>query len=39
MTEGKIFTAEEIVKYFTDSFNTKIRDIKIKEKVKLYVNS
>jgi membrane-bound hydrogenase subunit beta len=31
MTEGKIFTTEEIVKYFTDSFNTKIKDVKIKK--------
>jgi membrane-bound hydrogenase subunit beta len=32
MTEEKILTAEEIIKYFTDKFNTKILDIKIKKR-------
>lgn len=32
MTEEKILTAEEIVKYFTDKFNTKIKDVKIKKR-------
>jgi len=33
MTEEKILTAEEIVKYFTDKFNTKIKDVKIKKRL------
>lgn len=32
MIEEKILTAEEIVKYFTDEFNTKIKEIKIKKR-------
>jgi len=32
MTEEKILTAEEIVKYFIDEFNTKIKDVKIKKR-------
>lgn len=32
MTEQKYSTAEEIVKYFTDEFNTKIKDVKIKKR-------
>jgi membrane-bound hydrogenase subunit beta len=32
MTEEKILTAEEIVKYFTDEFNTKIKEVKIKKR-------
>jgi len=32
MTEGKILTTEEIVKYFTDEFKTKIIDVKIKKR-------
>jgi len=33
MTEEKILTAEEIVKYFTDKFSTKIKEVKIKRRV------
>ena len=32
MTEEKILTAEEIVKHFTDKFNTTIKDVKIKKR-------
>jgi len=32
MTEGKIFTAEEIVKSFSDKFKTKIKDVQIKKR-------
>jgi len=33
MTEEKILNAEEIVKYFADTFNTKIKDVKIKKRI------
>ena len=33
MTEDKILTSEEIVKYFTDEFNIKIKDVKIKKRL------
>ena len=32
MTEEKTLSAEEIVKYFADTFNTKIKDVKIKKR-------
>lgn len=32
MTEEKTLSAEEIVKYFADKFNTKIKDVKIKKR-------
>ena len=32
MTENKFSTAEEIARYFTDKFNTKIKDVKIKKR-------
>ena len=33
MTEEIFLTAEEIVKYFTDKFNTNIKDVKIKKRI------
>jgi membrane-bound hydrogenase subunit beta len=33
MTQEKILTVEEIVKYFTDKFSTKIKEVKIKKKL------